>query len=97
MTSDGDMDDPSILESLADSDKTRYVARSGVCYIYAALGRLDRAAREWTIARAEGDWELGWAPPAHAGTRCEERSRASDWPLRKHQELAPSTAIQRLA
>jgi tetratricopeptide (TPR) repeat protein len=52
-----------ILESLADSDKTQYVARSGICQIYAALGRLDRAAREWTIARAEGDWELGWASP----------------------------------
>jgi tetratricopeptide (TPR) repeat protein len=52
-----------ILESLADSAKTRYVARSGVCQIYAALGRLDRAAREWTIARTEGDWELAWAPP----------------------------------
>jgi tetratricopeptide (TPR) repeat protein len=52
-----------ILESLADSDKTRYVARSGVCQIYAALGRSDRAAREWTLARAAGDWELGWAPP----------------------------------
>jgi tetratricopeptide (TPR) repeat protein len=52
-----------ILESLADSDKTRYVASSGVCQIYVALGRLDRAAREWRLARWEGDWELGWAGP----------------------------------
>jgi Flp pilus assembly protein TadD len=52
-----------VLETLADSDKTRYVARTGVCQIYAALGRVECAAREWMIARAEGDWELGWAPP----------------------------------
>ena len=50
-----------ILYSLAHSDNG-YVARSGVCQIYVALGRLDRAAREWTLAQAEGDWELGWAP-----------------------------------
>ena len=31
--------------------------------IYVALGRLDRAAREWNVAQAEGDWELGWAAP----------------------------------
>jgi tetratricopeptide (TPR) repeat protein len=51
-----------ILYSLAHSDNG-YVARSGVCLIYVALGRLERAAREWTFAQAEGDWELGWAPP----------------------------------
>jgi hypothetical protein len=51
-----------ILQSLA-SPGNRYVARSGVCQIYVALGCLDRAAREWTLARAEGDWELGWAAP----------------------------------
>jgi tetratricopeptide (TPR) repeat protein len=50
------------LDSLGQS-KNRYVARSGVCQIYLALGRLDRAAREWTCAQNEGDWELGWAPP----------------------------------
>ena len=52
-----------ILESLADTGKTQYVARSGVCQIHIALGRLDRAAREWTLAQADGDWELGWAGP----------------------------------
>jgi predicted Zn-dependent protease len=52
-----------IIESLADSDRSRYVARSGVCQIYVALGRLDRAAREWRLAQREGDWELGWAGP----------------------------------
>jgi tetratricopeptide (TPR) repeat protein len=51
-----------ILDSLAHSDN-EYVARSGVCQIYVALGRLDRAAREWSLAQAEGDWELGWAAP----------------------------------
>jgi tetratricopeptide (TPR) repeat protein len=50
-----------ILKSLADYAKTRYVARSGVCQIYVALGQLDRAAGEWTLARVEGDWELRWA------------------------------------
>jgi tetratricopeptide (TPR) repeat protein len=50
------------LYSLAHSDN-RYVARSGVCQIYLALGRLSRAAREWTYAQTEGDWELGWAAP----------------------------------
>ena len=50
-----------ILHSLAHSDG--YVARSGVCQIYVALGRLDCAAREWTVGKAEGDWELGWAAP----------------------------------
>ena len=42
-----------ILELLAASDKTRYVARSGVCQIHMTLGHLDRAAREWD-ARAGG-------------------------------------------
>ncbi len=51
-----------ILYSLANSDNG-YVARSGICQIYVALGRLDRAAREWSFAQAEGDWELGWAAP----------------------------------
>ena len=51
-----------ILDSLAHSDNG-YVARSGVCQIYVALGRLDRAAREWSCAQAEGDWELSWAAP----------------------------------
>ena len=51
-----------VLDSLAKSDNG-YVARSGVCQIYVALGRLDRAAREWGLAQAEGDWELGWAAP----------------------------------
>ena len=50
-----------ILHSLAHSDG--YVAHSGVCQIHVALGRLDSAAREWTFAKAEGDWELGWAAP----------------------------------
>ena len=51
-----------ILQSLEDSD-TGYVARSGICQIHVALGHLDRAAQEWTRARAEGDWELSWAAP----------------------------------
>ena len=51
-----------ILHSLTHSDNG-YVARSGVCQIYVALGRLDRAAREWSFAQADGDWELGWAAP----------------------------------
>jgi tetratricopeptide (TPR) repeat protein len=51
-----------VLDSLANSDNG-YVARSCVCQIYVALGRLDRAAREWGLAQAEGDWELGWAAP----------------------------------
>ena len=51
-----------LLDSLANSDNG-YVARSCVCQIYVALGRLDRAAREWGFAQAEGDWELGWAAP----------------------------------
>ena len=51
-----------ILDSLAHSDDG-YVARSGVCQIYVALGRLDRAAREWSVAHADGDWELSWAAP----------------------------------
>jgi tetratricopeptide (TPR) repeat protein len=51
-----------ILYSLGHSDNG-YVARSGVGLIYIALGRLDRAAREWNLAQAEEDWELGWAPP----------------------------------
>jgi tetratricopeptide (TPR) repeat protein len=51
----------SILQSLADCSQTRYVARSGMCQIHIALGRLDHAALEWDLARAEGDWELGWA------------------------------------
>ena len=50
------------LNSLAHSDNG-YVARSGVCQINVALGRLDRAAREWTFAQTEGDWELSWAAP----------------------------------
>jgi tetratricopeptide (TPR) repeat protein len=50
-----------ILYSLAHSDNG-YVAHSGVCQIYVALGRLDCAVREWTLAQEEGDWELGWAP-----------------------------------
>ena len=50
-----------ILHSLAHSDG--YVAHSGVCQIHAALGRFDNAAREWIVAKAEGDWELGWAAP----------------------------------
>jgi tetratricopeptide (TPR) repeat protein len=52
-----------ILQSLADCSQTRYVARSGICQIHIALGRLDHAAREWARARTEGDWELGWAGP----------------------------------
>ena len=40
-----------------------YVARSGLGQIYIALGRLERAAREWTFGRADGDWEMGWAAP----------------------------------
>ena len=51
-----------ILHSLSRHDNG-YVARSGVCQIYVALGRLERAAREWTCGQAEGDWELGWAAP----------------------------------
>ena len=50
-----------ILESLAHAGKVAYVPRSGVCQIHVALERPDCAAREWTRARAEGDWELGWA------------------------------------
>jgi tetratricopeptide (TPR) repeat protein len=50
-----------ILYSLAQTDG--YVARSGVCQIYTALGHLDCAAREWTIGKQEGDWEQGWAAP----------------------------------
>ena len=50
------------LDSLARSDNG-YVARSGICQIHVALGRLERAAREWTLARTEGDWELSWALP----------------------------------
>jgi len=52
-----------ILQSLADLDRTQYVARSGICAINVALGRLERAASAWEIARAQGDWELGWAGP----------------------------------
>jgi tetratricopeptide (TPR) repeat protein len=52
-----------VLESLVELGKSQYVARSGFCEIYLALGRLDEAAREWVRARAEGDWELGWARP----------------------------------
>jgi len=51
-----------VLDSLSHSDN-EYVARSGVCQIYVALGRLDLAAREWGLAQAEGDWALGWAAP----------------------------------
>ena len=51
-----------ILHSLSHHDNG-YVARSGVRQIYVALGRLERAAREWTCGQAEGDWELGWAAP----------------------------------
>ena len=48
-----------ILHSLAHSDG--YVAHSGRCQIYIALGHFDSAAREWAFGKAEGDWELGWA------------------------------------
>jgi len=41
--------------------RTEYVARSWLGAIHLALGRLDRAATELRRARAEGDWELGWA------------------------------------
>ena len=54
-----------ILDSLAHSDNG-YVARSGVCQIYVALGRLDRAAREWTLGsgRRRLGTGLGSARPA---------------------------------
>ena len=53
-----------ILYSLAHSDNG-YVARSGVCQIYVALGRLDRAAREWTLpGRRRLGTGLGGARPA---------------------------------
>ena len=51
-----------VLDSLGKSDNG-YVARSGVCQIYVALGRPDRAAPEWGLAQTEGDFELGWAAP----------------------------------
>jgi tetratricopeptide (TPR) repeat protein len=52
-----------VLQSLADAGEKQYVARSGVCQVYVALGRMEDAARELSLARAEGDWELGWAGP----------------------------------
>ncbi len=66
-----------ILDSLAHSDNS-YVARSGVCQIYVALGRLDGAAREWGFARAEGDWELGWAAPDPRWNALRGKSWASE-------------------
>jgi len=51
-----------VLDSLARSGNG-YVARSGLGQIYIALGRLERAAREWTFGQADGDWEMGWAAP----------------------------------
>ena len=50
-----------VLQALAGLRETRYVAHSGTCQIHIALGRLDDAAHEWALARAERDWELGWA------------------------------------
>ena len=52
-----------VLQSLVDVGSQQYVARSGVCQIYVALGWLEHGAREWSRARADGDWELGWAAP----------------------------------
>jgi tetratricopeptide (TPR) repeat protein len=50
-----------ILQRLAASARTEYVAHSGLGAIHLALGRMEVAAREVRRAYDAGDWELGWS------------------------------------